>query len=148
MLFRSRVALSLSSLLVSADSYRIFSRSAISPDLRLVTCFREFVISSKKLISRPKSSESRLATGDRESSGFRSPFGRPRCATMTNVQFFSNRYLMVGSEALILPSSVITPSFNGTLRSQRNKTRLPSTGHLPRSLWTLKLLTYKSNQIN
>ena len=34
-------------------------------------------------------------------------------------------YLIVGSEALIRVSSLITPPFSGTLKSTRMKTRLP-----------------------
>ena len=77
--------------------------------------------------SRFKSSDNRIETGARDSSGLRSPLGRPRCAQITIDAPLSISALIVGSEALILPSSVIAPSFNGTFKSQRRNTRFPFT---------------------
>ena len=51
--------------------------------------------------------------------------GRPKCEAITSLAPFSKQYLIVGRLAVIRVSSVIFPSFNGTLRSRRKKTVLP-----------------------
>ena len=95
-------------------------------------------ISFEKCTLSPSNSDKRLATGSRDNSGLRSPFGRPRCAAITTAAPCANKYLMVGSEALIRPSSVITPSFNGTFKSQRSRTRFPRTSTESRVLIFIK----------
>ena len=88
------------------------------------------VTAPANLTSLPSSSAKRTATGASDNSGFASPFGRPRCAAITRLAPLAIKVLIVGSEARMRPSSVILPSFNGTFRSQRRKTRLPATSKL------------------
>ena len=96
------------------------------------------IISAEKLTFSPNNSDKRLAIGARDNSGLRSPFGRPRCAVITTDAPCASKYLIVGSEALIRPSSVITPSFNGTFKSQRSRTRFPRTSTESRVLIFIK----------
>ncbi|CAB4958190.1 unannotated protein [freshwater metagenome] len=126
---RARSNRSESSLLVSAASNLIFSRSRTSPALRVATAVPAPRIAEENPISCPRSSPSRFATGAKESSGLRSPFGRPRCAIITTEAPWLMRYWIVGRDARIRPSSAITPSLIGTLRSQRSKARLPLTSN-------------------
>src|SRR5690606_16572645 len=73
-----------------------------------------------------RSSERRVATGSRLYCGSGAPSGRPRCEhTITRAPALM-RAFRVGNEARTRPSSVMTPSFRGTFRSQRTMTRLPS----------------------
>ena len=78
--------------------------------------------------STPSSSDRRLATGASESVPLHTPsFGRPRCEVTMTAAPFSRASLMVGSEAVMRCSEVITPaSLIGTLRSWRISTRLPA----------------------
>lgn len=69
----------------------------------------------------PSSSLRRAATGARENSGFTSPFGRPRWEQRMTAALWSSRYLMVGRAATMRLSEVMTPSFSGTLKSQRTE---------------------------
>ena len=120
---------SASSLEVSAAEKRIFSSNKISPALSAVALEVTSlpVTAPANCTGAPSSSDKRFATGASESSGLASPFGRPRCAAITMLAPFARRVLIVGSEARMRPSSVISPFFNGTLRSQRRNTRLPAT---------------------
>ena len=79
---------------------------------------------SEKITSTPDNSCNLAAIGRSESSGLRSPLGLPRWAIITIEQLASSNFLIVDSEATIRPSSVMTPFFNGTFRSQRSKTFL------------------------
>src|SRR5256714_14696261 len=75
----------------------------------------------------PSSSRRRSATGAIEYAGS-GPFGRPRCEhTITSAAPRSSSNRSVGSAAPIRVSSATRPSSNGTLRSARTSTRLPST---------------------
>ena len=83
--------------------------------------------SPAKVTGLPRSSASRTATGARLnfSSG---PFlGLPRWLHRITLPPFSISFLMVGSAATMRLSLVMTPSFMGTLKSQRTSTRLPRT---------------------
>ena len=75
----------------------------------------------------PSSSCNLLATGANDKSELNSPLGLPKCAPITSDAPRSSRYFMVGSDARIRPSSVMTPFLIGTFKSQRRKTRLPAT---------------------
>jgi carbon starvation protein len=134
---------------VSAALKRIFSRRRTSPALRLAASLAISgpVIPPVNFTSLPRSSERRSAIGARDNSGFASPFGRPRCAAITSDAPFSRRALIVGSDARILPSSVMTPPLSGTLRSQRRKTRLPCTSRSPNEIIKLEALSYIANEI-
>ena len=118
---------SASSLEFSRPSKRTFSSSKTCPDSRAAACFLASspTVSFARTTSCPSSSPSRLATGARENSGFTCPFGRPRCAITTTFALASTRALRVGNAARIRPSSVILPSCNGTLKSERTRTLRP-----------------------
>ena len=113
---------SASSLLVSAASNLIFSSSRICPGFNSLTLLPAPTISAENSILILSNSPSRIATGANESSLLRSPFGLPRWAIITIEQFAANSFLIVLSEAIILPSSVICPSLIGTFKSQRKTT--------------------------
>src|SRR5215510_5109100 len=82
--------------------------------------------SSANATGDPSSSANRAATGFRLISGFGPPFGRPRWdASRMRPAPCAIAYLIVGSEARIRVSSLITPPLSGTLKSTRMKTRLP-----------------------
>ena len=85
--------------------------------------------------------------GASDSSAFASPFGRPRCAATTNDAPFARSALIVGRDARILPSSVITPPLSGTFKSQRRKTRLPCTSRSPNELIKLEALSDVADEI-
>ena len=106
----------------------MFSRSKMSP------CFKpsaNFFTSSPtqsgaKITLRCNSSVNLRATGARLIFGLTLPSGLPRWLAMTGIPPCSRIYLMVGSDALILVSSVIfISSSRGTLKSTRTKTFLP-----------------------
>ena len=105
------------------------------------------VTSPVNLTSRPSSSDKRCATGANESSGFASPFGRPKWAAITSAAPFSSNNSIVGSEALMRPSSLMIPSFKGTLRSQRRKTRFPARSIVERSGITEFYQRNRSNRL-
>src|SRR4051812_24623689 len=65
------------------------------------------------------------ATGRSVYCGLGFPFGRPRWLASTTVAPASSAYRTVGSDARSRVSSPIFPSFTGTLKSTRMKTRLP-----------------------
>ena len=77
--------------------------------------------------SCPRSSESLTATGARESSGFGSPFGLPRCEQRITFPPSAISFLIVGSAATRRFSSVIFPSISGTLKSHLTRTFFPFT---------------------
>ena len=108
------------------------------------------MISDEKLTLSPSSSDKRVETGAKDNSGTRSPFGRPRCAVITTEAPCANKYLIVGSEALIRPSSVITPALSGTFKSQRSRTRFPRTSIVSRVLIFIKAscLHIQQGQLN
>ena len=82
------------------------------------------------LTSCPRSSVRRFATGARESSGFGSPFGLPRCEQRMIFPPSAISFLIVGRAATRRFSSVILPSCRGTLKS-----------HLTRTLWPFTLIS-------
>jgi hypothetical protein len=68
---------------------------------------------------------SRSATGLRENSGSGASAGRPRCEQSVTGQPASSSTLMVGRAASMRVSSVISPSWSGTLKSTRTSVRCP-----------------------
>ena len=106
----------------------MFSNKRTSPAFRLCAADRTSPPSKApgKETGLPSNSLKRFATGAKESSDLTSPLGRPRWAAITTLAPAEIKYSIVGSDALIRPSSVMTPFFNGTLRSQRRKTRFPT----------------------
>ena len=121
-------------LLVSSGLKRTFSSSTTSPSFIAATLARHprrrCPLASGT--STPSSSPRRLATGARDSSGTTLPFGRPRWAIRMTLAPSSRSAVIVGSAALIRPSSVIVVPSSGTLKSARIRTRLPLRS--PRSL--------------
>jgi hypothetical protein len=109
----------------------VFSRSTTSPFCIAATAafaFSPTTLSSfAKTTSLPSNSESLFATGAKESSGFTSPLGLPMCEQRITLAPSSISFLMVGKAAVILFSSVITPSLRGTLKSHLTNTRFPVT---------------------
>ncbi len=83
--------------------------------------------SAANFTSWPSSSERRTATGANDNSGFGSPFGLPRWEQRITLPPSPINFLIVGSAATRRFSSVIFPSFNGTLKSQRTRTFFPFT---------------------
>ena len=83
--------------------------------------------SSTKRTGCSKSSLNRFAQGAKVNSGLRSPFGRPKCDAITTFAPWSIKWRNVGKVARIRVSSVITPSFRGTLKSTRTNTVLFAT---------------------
>src|SRR5215475_3158548 len=81
--------------------------------------------SAPKATGLPRSSSSFLAAGRTEYFGSGPPFGRPKWDANTRRPPFSMANLRVGRVSRVRVSSVTTPSFNGTLKSTRRKTRLP-----------------------
>ncbi|CAB4549749.1 unannotated protein [freshwater metagenome] len=113
---------SVSSLLVSEFSYRMFSSKRTSPGFNERANCLTPVIFGENLTSLFNNSPSFLATGANESSGLRSPFGLPRWAIIVMEQLLVSNLFIVLNDARILPSSVMTPSLIGTFKSQRKIT--------------------------
>ena len=67
-------------------------------------------------------SDNLFATVAKDNSGLASPFGFPKWEHNITFAPFSIKYFIVGSAPFNLFSSVITPSFNGTLKSHLTKT--------------------------
>ena len=88
----------------------------------------------KVVLCASNSSDNLSATGFIEYFSFTSPFGLPKCEQSTTFAPLSSKYLIVGSAALILVSSVISPSFNGTLKSQRTNIFFPLSSFVSMSL--------------
>ena len=80
-------------------------------------------LSAANFTSCPNNSESLTATGAKDNSGFGSPFGFPKWEQRITFPPSATNFLIVGSAATKRFSSVIFPSFNGTLKSQRQRTR-------------------------
>ncbi len=116
-----------SSLLVSSAWKRRFSSTTTSPSPSASTAARAEspTVSLAKATSAPSSSPRRAATGRRLYLSSGVPSGRPRCEITTTRAPASRRPVRVPSEARMRPSSPMTPSFRGTLRSQRTMTRRP-----------------------
>ena len=81
--------------------------------------------SSTKTTGLPSSSSRRFATGRRDSPSFGPFLTLPRCEQRITLPPSPDSFLMVGSAARMRVSSVITPLFSGTLKSQRTRMRLP-----------------------
>src|SRR5690606_9640565 len=75
----------------------------------------------------PSNSDNRRATGSMRKDSTTWPLGRPRWLTRITRAPARRRCSMVGMAARMRLSSVISPSFNGTLKSTRTRTRLPFT---------------------
>src|SRR5215831_14210904 len=77
-----------------------------------------------KATGLPSRSSSFFAAGRSEYFGSGPPFGRPKCDASTRRPPFSIANCNVGKVSRMRVSSVTTPSFSGTLKSTRRKTRL------------------------
>ena len=85
------------------------------------------IMSFANLTSFPNNLDSSFATGANENSFFTSPFGLPKCEHNITLQFFSNKYFIVGNAPTILLLSVMLKfSSNGTLKSHLTNTFFPS----------------------
>ena len=102
----------------------MFSRRTTVPGRAAASLFASAISAAHETTSLSNSPR-RFATGVNDNSGVKPFFGRPRCASMTIEAAFLRINSIVGSEAKILPGSVISPFFKGTLRSQRRITRFP-----------------------
>ena len=126
----------LSSFFSSLGSKRTFSSSPASPSFNSLAISFALgpVTSSAHFTFASNSSDNLSATGFIEYFSFTSPFGLPKCEQRTTFAPLSSKYLIVGSAALILVSSVISPSFNGTLKSQRTNIFFPLSSFVSMSL--------------
>ena len=109
----------------------MFSRRITSPSFIASTAALAFGPttsgSAANFTSCPRSSESLTATGANDNSGFGSPFGFPRCEQRITFPPSAINFFIVGKAATKRFSSVIFPSCNGTLKSQRTNTLCPFT---------------------
>src|SRR5690606_3222249 len=83
--------------------------------------------SEAKATGRPSASEAALAIGASDWSGSGAPFGRPKWASRTTLAPLAESSVMVGATRSMRVASVTLPSFTGTFRSTRTRTRLPAT---------------------
>src|SRR6266478_1883910 len=106
---------------------RTFSRTRTSPSTSALLCDSTPgpTQSNANATGRPSNSSNFFAAGCTEYFVSGPPFGRPRCEASTSLPPFSIASFNVGSVSRMRVSSVTAPSFNGTLKSTRMKTRLP-----------------------
>ena len=106
----------------------MFSRHRISPFFILAMASTAFgpMQSSAKATGRLTMRATSAATGLSESFGS-NPFGRLRCDSKITLPPLSASSVMVGTISSMRVASATLPSCIGTLRSTRNKTRLPLT---------------------
>src|SRR5579863_2417841 len=116
-----------SSFFSSSGWNRTFSSTSTSPSISALLCASTPgpTQSSPNATGLPSNSSNFFAAGCSEYFGSGPPFGRPRCEASTSRPPFSMASFNVGSVSRIRVSSVTTPSFNGTLKSTRIKTRFP-----------------------
>ena len=120
-----------SSFLVSSFLYLVFCSKTTSPFS--IFSIAAFAFSPTTLSSAANTtslfniSDNLFATGAKDNSGLASPFGFPKWEHNITFAPFSIKYFIVGSAPFNLFSSVITPSFNGTLKSHLTKTFFPFT---------------------
>ena len=119
-----------SSFFVSSFLNLVFCSRTTSPSFIFATAFFAFSpttsSSAANTTSLPSSSESLTATGARENFSSGPFFGLPRWEQRITLPPSFIIFLIVGKAAVILLSFVITPSFRGTLKSQRQRTFLPA----------------------
>ena len=116
--------------LVSSGLNLVFSRRITSPSFIAATAALALspttVSSAANFTSWPRSSESLFATGARENAAS-GPFGLPRCEQRITFPPSAISFLIVGSAATSLVSSVILFPSKGTLKSHLHNTLLPFT---------------------
>ena len=117
---------------VSSGLKRVFSRRITSPSCIASTAAFAFGPttsgSAANFTSCPRSSERRAATGASVFVSLSSSvLTFPRCEQRITLPPSAINFLIVGSAATSLFSSVIFPSFNGTLKSHLQRTRSPLT---------------------
>ena len=118
--------------LVSSALKRVFSRRITSPSFIASTAALTVSSTTSRLgtnlTSCPRSSVSLLATGARVLVCLSSSvLTFPRCEQRITFPPSAISFLIVGRAATSLFSSVISPFFNGTLKSHLQSTRLPLT---------------------
>src|SRR6266436_734471 len=106
---------------------RTFSRTRTSPSTSALLCDSTPgpTQSNADATGRPSNSSNFFAAGCSEYFDSGPPLGRPRCEASTSLPPFSMASFNVGSVSRMRVSSVTKPSFSGTLKSTRMKTRLP-----------------------
>src|SRR5579884_1750437 len=116
-----------SSFFSSSAWKRTFSSKSTSPSRRALLCASASgpTQSPENATGFSSNSWSFFATGFSEYLGSGPPFGRPRCEARTSRPPFCIARRNVGRVSRMRVSSVTTPSFKGTLKSARMKTRLP-----------------------
>ena len=109
----------------------MFSNKTTSPSF--ISATAAFAFSPTTLASAanftvcPSNLDNASATGAKDNSVFGSPFGLPRWEQRITFPPSLINLLIVGIAATKRVSSVILPSCNGTLKSQRTNTLLPFT---------------------
>ena len=120
-----------SSFLVSSFLYLVFWSNITSPSFISAAAFLAFSpttqSSAANFTSCPNISDNLFATGAKDNSGLASPFGFPKWEQSITLALWSTRYFIVGNAPFNLFSSVITPSFSGTLKSHLTRTLFPAT---------------------
>ena len=120
----------LDSFLPSRSSNLVFSNIKISPSFNSAIAASNSapLVSGTNLTGFPNTSDNLFATGAKVFEALSSSaLTFPKCENAITFPPFSRIYFNVGNAATILLSSVITPSFIGTLKSTLTSTFFPFT---------------------
>ena len=120
----------LDSFLPSTSSKRVFSNTKTSPSAKPSIAASKAAprVSGTKVTSLPNNSPKRFATGAKDLEALSSSvLTLPKWEKRMSFALLSIKYWIVGKAWTIRLSSVMTPSFIGTLKSTRTNTFLPAT---------------------